>query len=104
MPAIQSAPIQIAGARVVDPIRALPPGSFARPSSVAGKNYDRVSRSYFIAVHSVLKGEKTAAEALASVEKDLSQIPGLRLPRRRTTNKASGQSNVPKPRVVVAVR
>jgi trehalose/maltose transport system substrate-binding protein len=61
-------------------MRAIPRGSFARPSAVAGRDYDRVSRLYFRAVHSVLKHEKTAAKALASLERDLSEVPGLRLP------------------------
>jgi len=50
---------------------------------VAGQNYDRLSRSYFLAVHSVLKREKTAAQALALLEKELSEIPGFRLPATR---------------------
>lgn len=67
-------------ARIPEPIRVMPRDSFARPSSVAGRDYDRVSRLYFLAVHSVLTHEKTAAEALASLEKELRQIPGFRLP------------------------
>jgi trehalose/maltose transport system substrate-binding protein len=67
-------------AHIPHPLRAMPRDSFARPSSVAGQNYDRLSRSYFLAVHSVLMREKTAAQALALLEKELSEIPGLRLP------------------------
>jgi hypothetical protein len=80
MPSVQSSPVPLDAARAPELIRATPRGSFARPSTVAGQAYDRVSRSYFLAVHSVLKHERTAKVALASLEKELSEIPGLRLP------------------------
>jgi len=83
MPSLQSDSVPEDAAHVPDPIRAMPRDSFARPSSVAGQNYDRLSRSYFLAVHSVLKREKTAAQAMALLEKELSEIPGLRLPAER---------------------
>jgi trehalose/maltose transport system substrate-binding protein len=83
MPSIQSDSISRDPAHIPDLILAMPRSSFSRPSAVAGRDYDRVSRSYFLAVHSVLKHEKTAAQALASLEKELSRIPGLRLPAKR---------------------
>jgi trehalose/maltose transport system substrate-binding protein len=87
MPFLEHDPMPRA-AQIPEPIRAVPPGSFARPSSVAGRDYDRISRSYFLAVHSVLKHERSAAEALESLEKELSQVPGLRLPVKRGGNAA----------------
>jgi len=80
IPSVQSNPISLDAAHAPELILAIPPGSFSRPSAVAGQAYDRVSRSYFLAVHSVLKHERTAKAALASLEKELSEIPGLRLP------------------------
>jgi trehalose/maltose transport system substrate-binding protein len=79
MPSLQADLVRLDAARLPVLVQATPQGSFARPSAVAGRDYDRVSRAYFLAVHSVLKHERTAAEALESLEKELSQIPGLRL-------------------------
>jgi trehalose/maltose transport system substrate-binding protein len=83
MPPLPSDRVVPDAARIPELVQAMPEGSFARPSSVAGQAYDRVSRSYFLAVHSVLKHDKTAAAALASLEKELSEIPGFRLPVKR---------------------
>ena len=57
------------------PIRAMPPDSFARPSSVASQAYDRLSRSYFLAVHSVLIREKTAARSAGVARKGTERDP-----------------------------
>jgi trehalose/maltose transport system substrate-binding protein len=84
MPSLQSGPVPSEGAHPPDHIQSMPANSFSRPSAVSGPNYDPVSRSYFLAVHSVLKREMTAAQALAALEKELSRIPGLRLPARRS--------------------
>lgn len=46
-------------------------GMFARPSAIAGRNYDGISRAYFMAVHSVLKHEKSASQAMALLENEL---------------------------------
>lgn len=80
MPSLQFESFPRDAMHIQDPIRAMPRGSFSRPSAVAGRDYDRVSRSYFLAVNAVLKHERTAAQALASLERELSEIPGLRLP------------------------
>ena len=53
-------------------------GVLARPSALAGKSYDQVSRAYFEAVYSVLTRQSTPAEALAGLEKQLVQITGFR--------------------------
>jgi trehalose/maltose transport system substrate-binding protein len=86
MPSLQTGPVPSEGAHPADTIQTMPANSFSRPSAVSGTNYDRVSRSYFLAAHSVLKREMTAAQALAALEKELSRIPGLRLPARRSVN------------------
>jgi trehalose/maltose transport system substrate-binding protein len=59
----------------------------ARPSTIAGKRYAEVSRAYFTAVHSILKGEVSAEKAMADLETELGRItgfkPGLPRPRQR---------------------
>lgn len=49
----------------------------ARPSIVAGPNYESVSRAFFRAVHAVLKGETSAAAAASALEKELVVITGF---------------------------
>ena len=46
-------------------------GAVARPSAVSGEAYAEVSFDYFTAVNSILKGEVTAAEAMADLETKL---------------------------------
>lgn len=53
-------------------------GTIARPSRIAGKRYDQVSKAYFSAVHSILTGEVTAEKALADLEAELVRITGLK--------------------------
>jgi trehalose/maltose transport system substrate-binding protein len=53
-------------------------GTIVRPSAIAGKRYDQVSRSYFSAVHSILTGEVTAEKGLADLESDLVRITGFK--------------------------
>ena len=50
----------------------------SRPSSVAARSYEQVTRAYFGAVHSVLTGERRAPEAAAELEKSLVKITGFR--------------------------
>jgi trehalose/maltose transport system substrate-binding protein len=50
----------------------------SRPSSVAARSYEEVTRAYFGAVHSVLTGERRAPEAAAELEKSLVKITGFR--------------------------
>lgn len=52
-------------------------GVVSRPSSVAGRKYEEVSRAYIGAVHSVLTGERGAHEAAAELEKQLIKIMGF---------------------------
>jgi trehalose/maltose transport system substrate-binding protein len=49
----------------------------SRPSTVTGKNYEIVSRTYAAAVHSVLTGEKSASHAAGDLETELEQITGF---------------------------
>jgi trehalose/maltose transport system substrate-binding protein len=50
----------------------------ARPSVVAGRNYEAVSRAYIRHVHSVLAGEKSPTTGAADLEKELIEITGFR--------------------------
>lgn len=51
----------------------------SRPSSETGARYEQVTRAYIATVHSVLTGEKSAALAAASLEKQLSGITGFKI-------------------------
>src|SRR6202158_1225694 len=46
-------------------------GTVSRPSNVTGKEYQDVTDAYIKAIHSVLTGEKSAAEAVATLETEL---------------------------------
>lgn len=50
----------------------------ARPSIVAGPKYEAVARAFIRAVHSVLTGETGAAQAAATLEKDLVRVMGFK--------------------------
>jgi len=50
----------------------------SRPSRVAARSYEQVTRAYFGAVHSVLTGERRASEAAAELQKYLVKITGFR--------------------------
>jgi trehalose/maltose transport system substrate-binding protein len=52
-------------------------GVVLRPSTMTGKKYPDVSRAYFEAVHAVLTGKKSAAQAAADLQNELGQITGL---------------------------
>jgi trehalose/maltose transport system substrate-binding protein len=52
-------------------------GVVSRPSDVAGSTYERVTRAYIGAVHSVLTGQRGAPEAAAELEKQLIEITGF---------------------------
>jgi hypothetical protein len=47
-----------------------------RPSTVAGSNYEAVSKAYSDALHSVLTREATAPAAAAALENELVRIMG----------------------------
>lgn len=49
----------------------------ARPSTITAPNYAEVSRAFYTAVHSVLTGSESAADALAVAEADIEDITGL---------------------------
>ncbi|MGE4532944.1 ABC transporter substrate-binding protein [Halomonas sp.] len=46
----------------------------ARPAAPTGDNYGRVSNSFFNAVHQVLSGDQSGAEAVSQVDSELSRI------------------------------
>ena len=50
-----------------------------RPSTVAGKNYNKVSKAFYTAVYSVLNGDKTANLALSELAIELSRITGYQI-------------------------
>lgn len=85
LPALYKDPVLTASGEPLALIRdSILPNSFARPSAIAGKYYDQVSRAYFMAVHSVLTHQRSADDALASLAAELAKIPGLHLPAGRT--------------------
>lgn len=49
-------------------------GLVSRPSNVTGKKYQDVTDAYIVAVHSVLTGERSAADAAAALEDKLVHI------------------------------
>jgi trehalose/maltose transport system substrate-binding protein len=49
----------------------------ARPSTVTGELYNEVSAAYFNAVHSILTGEASSADALLDLEDQLVDITGF---------------------------
>ena len=53
-------------------------GIAVRPSSVAGPSYELVTRAYVRSLHSVLTGEKPAAEVAVELEKELVAITGFK--------------------------
>lgn len=52
-------------------------GAVKRPSTLTGAQYEQVSKAYFNAVHSVLTKKKSAAQAAAALEKDLTRMTGF---------------------------
>jgi trehalose/maltose transport system substrate-binding protein len=53
-------------------------GMFARPSTISGNNYDRVSRAYSNAVHEALSRRVSVSSALRNLQRELVQITGFR--------------------------
>jgi trehalose/maltose transport system substrate-binding protein len=49
----------------------------ARPSAITGSKYAEVSRAYYQAVHSILRGAATAEDAMAGLERRLTDLTGL---------------------------
>lgn len=49
----------------------------ARPSVVAGQNYEEVTRAHIRALHSVLSGERSATEVAPALAKELARITGF---------------------------
>jgi ABC-type glycerol-3-phosphate transport system substrate-binding protein len=72
-------------------------GVVARPSTVAGRKYEEVSRAYIQAVRTLLLGKSTAPDAAASLEQELVRITGFkpgpssrnRAPKDKSSGKAS---------------
>lgn len=55
-----------------------PSGVISRPSIVSGTSYEKVTKAYMQAVHSVLTHEKSAPAAAAALEKELVEITGFK--------------------------
>lgn len=55
-----------------------PPRIITRPSDVTGQAYEKVSKAYMQAVHSVLTHERSAAKAAALLERELVVITGYK--------------------------
>lgn len=55
-----------------------PPRIISRPSDVTGQAYEKVSKAYMQAVHSVLTHERSATDAAALLEKELVVITGYK--------------------------
>src|SRR5258707_14127310 len=53
-------------------------GIVLRPSNVTGKKYEEVTDAYIQAVHSVLTGEKGAAEAAVALQDEFVRITSLK--------------------------
>lgn len=49
----------------------------ARPSTATAPNYAAVSRAFYTAVHSVLTGQASAADAVAEAEADIEEVTGF---------------------------
>jgi trehalose/maltose transport system substrate-binding protein len=58
-------------------------GATVRPSTVAGKKYPELSRAYFEAVHTVLSHKKSASQAAADLEQELTKILERPAPREK---------------------
>ena len=59
-------------------LKAYRDGGVLRPSTTTGKKYPEVSQAYSEAVHSVLVGRKTAANAASDLQTELMQITSLK--------------------------
>ena len=68
-------------------------GIVTRPTIVAGMKYEDVTRAYINAVHSVLTHQQGAAEAAASLEKQLIQMTGFKKGPPLTENHEAGKRN-----------
>src|SRR5207253_10750588 len=55
-----------------------PPLIISRPSDVTGQAYEKVSKAYMQAVHSVLTHERSATDAAALLERELVVITGYK--------------------------
>jgi len=74
-----------------DVLRVYQQGITLRPSGATGKTYPDVSRAYFEAVHAVLTHRKTAETAAAELERELTQITGLKAPTSVDTEDSSAR-------------
>jgi trehalose/maltose transport system substrate-binding protein len=66
------------GSNTSEPKSGSPPRIISRPSDVTGQAYEKVSKAYVQAVHSVLTHERSATDAAASLEKELIVITGYK--------------------------
>ena len=52
-------------------------GAVARPSTVSGKNYDKVSQAYYANIHAILAKTVSVNDGLSKLQSDLVAITGL---------------------------
>ena len=71
-------PILKAYSRFAEPADGKRSSTIARPSTVTGEKYARVSRAYFQTVNNVLSGKAKAPDAAAALEKELVEITGFK--------------------------
>ena len=65
-------------------------GAVLRPAVPAGKMYPEVSRAYFEAVHAVLSGKQSAAEAASDLQRQLMTM--LKVPAADTNTRHSQET------------
>lgn len=76
------------------PLKSLFTGSaITRPSTVAGKQYDQVSREYFAAVHAILEGKIGAKQGLAALAAKLAADTGSKMTDVQKSPKPVGARN-----------
>ena len=74
IPALYSDDLMAANPYFPTILKAYRDGGVLRPSTTTGKKYPEVSQAYSEAVHSVLVGRKTAANAASDLQTELMQI------------------------------
>jgi trehalose/maltose transport system substrate-binding protein len=62
-----------------------------RPSTETGKRYPDLSRAYYMTVHEILEGKKTAASALSGLQAELMEITGLNAPAPGASSRPDGR-------------
>jgi trehalose/maltose transport system substrate-binding protein len=76
-PAVYDDPEVRAALPIADAVGLAVAGAVARPSAPTGADYPDVSQAFYTAVHSVLTGGQSAADALRGAAGDIQDITGL---------------------------